>query len=78
MQAATGSSVVVLVVHDVVVYPLAAVGPEAVQLATATFDVLLGVQVVAVQLFPAVAVIGEHEATPVGPVVAGAGQVVVV
>ena len=35
-------------------------------------------QVVAIQLLPAVAVIGVHEATGVGPVVAGGGQVMVV
>jgi hypothetical protein len=40
--------------------------------------VLFAPQVVATQLLPAAATMGAHEATPVGPVVSGAGQVVVV
>ena len=55
---------------------MAAVGPEAVQLAEA---VLTGVvlQVVAVQLLADVAAAGVHDATAVGPVLCAA-QVVVV
>lgn len=47
------------------------------QVATGTLFVLFGVQVVSVQLLPEVAALGEHEATAVGPVVIGAGQLVV-
>ncbi len=48
------------------------------QVATGTLDVLLVPQVVATQLLPADATFGAHEATPVGPVVSAAGQLVVV
>jgi hypothetical protein len=45
---------------------------------TATFVVLLVPQVVVTQLLPEVAVMGVQLETPVGPVTAGAGQVVAV
>ncbi len=48
------------------------------QVATGTLLVLFGVQVVAVQLLPAAAAAAVQVATPTGPVVTGAGQVVVV
>ena len=54
---------------------LAAVG---VQVATGTLVVLLDPQVVAVQLLPLLAATAVQADTPVGPVVIGAGQVVVV
>ena len=50
---------------------------DAVQLRTATFVVLFGVQVVATQEFPDEAGLATQEATPLGPDVMGAGQVVV-
>jgi hypothetical protein len=50
----------------------------AVQLSTATFVVLFGVQVVVVQALRAVAEPATQFCTPTGPVVTGAGQVVVV
>ena len=50
----------------------------AAQLATGTLVVLLGVQVVDVQAFRAVAEPATQFCTPVGPVVTAAGQVVVV
>jgi len=56
---------------------LPAVGLLAVQVATGTLAVLFGVQMVVVQLGE-VPADGVHDATPVGPVVIGAGQVVVV
>ena len=62
----------------VVVQLLPALGPDAVQVATGTLVVLLVEQVVVVQLLPAIAVTGEQVWTGVGPVVTGAGQVVVV
>jgi len=57
---------------------LAAVGPDAVQIETATLVVLTGLQVVVVQLLPEAGPEAVQLATPVGPVVIGAGQVVVV
>jgi hypothetical protein len=46
------------------------VGPEFEHVCTGTLLVLLLPQLVVTQLLPDVAVIGEQEATPVGPVVA--------
>jgi hypothetical protein len=56
---------------------LAAVGADGVQLATGTLVVLLGVQVVVVQLLPAPPTAAVHDDTPVGAVVR-IGHVVVV
>jgi hypothetical protein len=53
-QLATGSLVVLFVLH-VVVIKLGETGPEAVQVCTGTLVVLFVLQVVAVQLLPAVA-----------------------
>lgn len=47
------------------------------QLSTATFVVLFGVQVVATQEFPDDAGLATQEETPLGPEVIGAGHVVV-
>lgn len=57
---------------------MAAVGPDAVQSCTGTLVELLDEQVVVVQLFAAFAEAAAQLETPVGPVVTGAGQVVVV
>ena len=54
LQICTGTSVVTTgAAHVVVVQPFAAVGPEAVHVATGTFDWLLGVHVMPTQPFAA-------------------------
>ena len=76
-QVATGTSVVTFVEQVVVVKLFVEVAPLPVQVADGAL--LLSVeQVVAVQLFATAAASGTQEPTPVGPVVIGAGQVVVV
>ena len=56
---------------------MANVGPEPAHEATGTFTLLLGVQVVVIQLSPPFPGAAAHDDTPVGPVVR-IGQVVVV
>ena len=63
--------------HDVVVYEFPALAADTVHDATATFVVLLLEQVVVIH-GDAVGVFGVQDETGVGPVVTGAGQVVVV
>ena len=62
----------------VVVQLLPVLPEEAVQVETATLEVLLEPQVVVVQLLPKLGLAVAQLDTPVGPVVIGAGQVVVV
>ena len=77
VQIATGTSVVTFVAQLVVVKPLPLAAPLAVQLAEGVLAVTVA-QVVAVQAFAADAASGTQAATPVGPTLMGAGQVVVV
>ena len=62
----------------VAVQPLAAVPADTAQDRTGTLAKLFGVQVVLVQLLPAAAAAATQFCAPAGPVVTGAGQVVVV
>ena len=79
VQAATGTLVVVTGAGQVVVVQLFEdVADDAVQVATGILVVLFVPQVVAVQALLLLAVTGVQVCIPVGPVVIGTGQVVVV
>ena len=79
VQFATGTFVVTTGAGHVVVFQrVAALAAMGVHVATGTLVVMAVPQVVVVQPLPALAATGAQEATPVGPTITGAGQVVVV
>ena len=78
VQLADGTSVEATVSQVVVVKPFPVPAALSVQLATGTLVVMGLPQVIAVQPVPAAAACGVQDATPVGPVTAGAGQLMAV